>query len=306
MNKFKIGLHSAILEHQDYDEVLDTCSSIGYQSLEVCAWPKGKGTRRYAGVSHVNVDNLDPTYIESIKNKAKQKNIDLAVLGYYPNPLDPNISDRNTYITHIKKVIKFSHLLGINRISTFIGKDKNLSIDANLELFKNVWPDIIAYAESYQVYVGIENCPMYFTKDEWPGGLNLASSPYIWRKMFELIPSKYFGLSYDPSHLSFQGMDYIKPLYEFKDRLIHIHLKDTYVDHQKLDEFGIFSYPLQYMTPKIPGHGDINWKSFIEALYNIKYQHHIVIEIEDKAFESSHDDVIQALDLSINHIKPFL
>lgn len=306
MNKFKIGLHSAILEHQNYDEVLDTCSSIGYQSLEVCAWPEGKGTRRYAGVSHINVDNLDPEYIKSIKEKAKQKNIELAVLGYYPNPLDPNISDRNTYIKHIKKVIKFSHLLGINRISTFIGKNKNLSIEDNFDLFKEVWPEIIAYAESYQVYVGIENCPMYFTQDEWPGGLNLASAPYIWRKMFEIIPSKYFGLSYDPSHLSFQGMDYIKPLHEFKDRLIHIHLKDTRVYQEKLDEFGIFAHPLQYMTPKIPGHGDIEWNAFIKALYDIKYPHHIVIEIEDKAFESSQEDILESLKQSLNHIKPFL
>jgi sugar phosphate isomerase/epimerase len=306
MNKLKVGLHSAILPDQSYNEVLDICYNIGYKSLEICAWPQGKSERRYAGVSHVDVDNLDPQYIASILSDAKEKNIDLAVLGYYPNPLDPDKEKSQAYIDHIKKVIKFSHLLGINKVSTFIGKNKQLTIEENLDLFSKVWPDIINYAASLKVYVGIENCPMYFTKDEWSGGLNLASSPAIWRKMFEIIPSKYFGLSYDPSHLSFQGMDYIKPLYEFKDRLIHLHLKDTKVNHDKLDEFGIFAYPLQYMDPKIPGSGDIDWKKFLDAVKDIDYKNHIVIEIEDKSFESSFEDVLKGLKLSLNHITPFL
>ncbi|QWB95172.1 sugar phosphate isomerase/epimerase [Mycoplasmatota bacterium] len=306
MTKLKVGLHSAILPDHSYEQVLDICSKIGYQSLEVCAWPQGKSERRYAGVSHVDVDNTDPVYINHILKEAKNKKIDLAVLGYYPNPLDPDKEKSNSYIKHIKKVIYFSHLLGIDKVSTFIGKDKDKSIEENLETFSKVWPEIIDYAASLKVYVGIENCPMYFTKDEWPGGLNLASSPAIWKKMFDIIPSKYFGLSYDPSHLSFQGMDYIKPLYEFKDRLIHIHLKDTLVNHEKLDMYGIFSYPLQYMDPKIPGLGDIDWNKFIQTIKDIKYKNNIVIEIEDKSFEGSFDDVLKGLELSLNHVKPFL
>jgi len=306
MTKLKVGLHSAILPDHSYEQVLDICSIIGYQSLEVCAWPQGKSERRYAGVSHVDVDNTDPKYINHILKEARNKKIDLAVLGYYPNPLDPDKEKSESYIKHIKKVIYFSHLLGIHKVSTFIGKDKDKTIEENLEIFSKVWPEIIDYAASLKVYVGIENCPMYFTKDEWPGGLNLASSPAIWKKMFEIIPSEYFGLSYDPSHLSFQGMDYIKPLYEFRDRLIHIHLKDTLVNHEKLDMYGIFSYPLQYMDPKIPGLGDIDWKKFLHAIKDIKYKNHIVIEIEDKSFEGSFADVLEALELSLNHVKPFL
>jgi sugar phosphate isomerase/epimerase len=306
MRKLKVGLHSAILPDHSYEQVLEICSNIGYKSLEVCAWPQGKSERRYAGVSHVDVDNTDPQYIKHILKSAKDKKIDLAVLGYYPNPLDPDKEKSDLYIKHIKKVIYFSHLLGINKVSTFIGKDKNKSVEENLETFSKVWPEIIAYAASLKVYVGIENCPMYFTKDEWPGGLNLASSPAIWRKMFEIIPSKYFGLSYDPSHLSFQGMDYIKPLYEFSDRLIHLHLKDTLINHDKLDEFGIFAYPLQYMDPKIPGLGDIDWQKFLKAVKDINYKNHIVVEVEDKDFEASFADVLNALELSLNHVIPFL
>lgn len=303
MNNFRIGLHSAILPDMNFEQVIDTLSQLGYQSVELCAWPQGKSERRYAGISHIDVDNLDSAYINHIKTYASTKSVDLACLGYYPNPLDPDQEKSQAYIKHIKKVIYFAHLLGVNRISTFIGKDKNKTIEENIESFKKVWPDIIDYAASLKVYVGIENCPMYFTKDEWPGGNNLASSPKIWREMFKIIPSKYFGLAYDPSHLNFQFMDYIKPLYEFKDRLIHIHLKDTKTDMNKFNDFGIFAPPLSYMDPKIPGKGSIDWKKFMQALKDIHYQHGIVIEIEDKDYEKSFKDVLTALKLSLKHIK---
>jgi sugar phosphate isomerase/epimerase len=271
-------------------------------SVELCAWPKEKANRKYAGVSHLDVDNTSDAYLNHIKSYAKSKDVEIVAIGYYPNPLDPNKENAKKYIDHIKKVVFFSHKLGINKVSTFIGKDKNKTVDENFKLFMDVWPDIIAYAESLKVYVGIENCPMYFTTDEWPGGNNLASSPVIWEKMFELIPSKYFGLSYDPSHLNFQFMDYIKPLYDFKDRLVHIHLKDTLVDMDKLNQVGIFTPPLDYMDPKIPGRGSIDWSKFLNALKDINYNQGIVIEIEDRAFEDSFESVIKSIELSIGHI----
>ncbi len=302
MRKFKIGLHSAILPNQTFEEVIDICHDKGYQSVELCVWPQGQSERRYAGVSHLDVENHDPAYINHVLDYAKQKDVEIVALGYYPNPLDPDQEKSEVAINHIKKVITFAHILGVNRVSTFIGKDKSKTVEENLKLFENVWPAIIAHAESLNVWVGIENCPMYFTTDEWPGGVNLASSPKIWKAMFDAIPSPYFGLSYDPSHLNFQGMDYIKPLHEFKDRIHHIHIKDTLVDLEQLDNVGIFAYPLEYMTPKIPGKGSIDWKSFLKNVASSGYDEGMVIEIEDKDYEGSFDDVLTALDLSIHHI----
>lgn len=302
MSELKIGLHSAILPKQSYEEVIDICHQKGYRSLEVCVWPQGKSERRYAGVSHLDVDNHDPAYIKHILNYAKANDVELVALGYYPNPLDPDKEKRDTYINHIKKVIQFAHLLGINKVSTFIGKDKTKTVEDNLLIFKDIWTPIISYAESLNVWVGIENCPMYFTKDEWPGGHNLASSPKIWRQMFDLIPSSSFGLSYDPSHLNFQGMDYIKPLIDFKDRIHHVHIKDTLVDLDKLDEVGIFAYPLEFMSPKIPGKGSIDWHAFLKQLKHNHYHEGIVIEIEDRDYEETFDDVLTSLELSLDHV----
>jgi sugar phosphate isomerase/epimerase len=302
----KLGLLSAILEEYDFEEVIDLASELGYKSVELACWPRGRGNRRYAGTSHIDVVNLTKEKADEITAYAASKEIQIHALGYYPNPLDPDKKTRIAAVNHIKALIKASSMLGINRISTFIGKDKNKTIEDNWELFSQTWPDIIDYAEKMKVRVGIENCPMYFTEDEWPGGLNLASSPYIWKRMFEIIPSSFFGLSYDPSHLHLQRMDYISPLYDFKDRIFHIHLKDIAVDESKLNEHGIFTHPMNYMSPRIPGRGGIDWKKFMGALKETEFSHCACVEIEDKDYEDNTDSVVRALQESFETISPLL
>ena len=302
----KLGLHSAILADYSFEQVVDLVSEIGYQAVELACWPIAKAERRYAGVTHIDISDVNDKKIEYINRYCKERNVQIAVLGYYPNPLDPNLENRTTYIQHLKSLILVAGALGINKISTFIGKDKNKTVEENMELFKEIWTPIIEFAKLHKVWVGIENCPMYFTKDEWPGGLNLASSPHIWRQMFEIIDSEYFGLSYDPSHLYLQRMDYIKPIYQFKDKIKHIHIKDIKIYPDKIDEYGIFTYPLHYMAPKIPGHGGIDWGSFASALQDIGFKGAACVEIEDKSFEGSNESVLKAINLSFKHMSQFI
>lgn len=301
----KIGLLSAILPNLSFEETIDLASEYKYQAVELACWPWGKSTRRYAGVTHINVDELDEEKANYILDYAKSKNVEIAALGYYPNPLIEDEEKRSFFQEHIKKVIKASSMLKVNRVSTFIGKNQFISEEENFELFKKYWPSIIAYAEKLKVYVGIENCPMYFTKDEWPGGQNLASSPYIWKQMFEAIPSKYFGLSYDPSHLYLQRMDYLKPIKEFKEKIFHIHFKDILLFPDKIDEYGIFTYPLRYMQPKIPGEGGIDWEAFVNELKEIDYKYYACVEIEDKDYEDSFESVKEAIKKSYNNTYKF-
>ena len=293
----KLGFVSAILPELSFEELIDYAAALKYECVEVCCWPLGKAERRYAGVTHIDVDTLDGRKINHINQYVKQKNITISALGYYPNPLDPDLEKGAFYIQHIKKVIEASAKLGVNRINTFIGRDKNRSVDENFDLFRKLWPDIIKYAEDRNVKVGIENCPMIFTKDEWPGGNNLATTPVIWRRMFSEIDSEFFGLNYDPSHLLWQQMDYIKPLYEFKGKLFHIHLKDARVYPDKLDEVGIMAYPLEFHTPKLPGLGDIDWRKFFSALNDIRYDGPVCVEVEDKAYEGTLESRKYSLDL---------
>ena len=302
----KLGFVSAILDQSNFEEMIDTASNLGFQCVEVACWPEGKATRRYAGVTHINVDELSDEKITYIKDYCAKKNVEISALAYYPNPLDADLEKRAFYIDHIKKVIIAANKLGVGTITGFIGRVPNKTVEENLEIFKEVWTPIVKLAEEQKVKIAIENCPMLFTKDEWPGGQNLATTPAIWRKMFELIPSDNLGLNYDPSHFVWQQIDYIKPLYEFKHKIFHVHYKDIKIYKDKLNDVGIMAYPLQYMSPKLPGLGDIDWGKYVSALTDIGYKGYTCIEIEDKAFEGSAEDVKKSLILSKRYIDQFV
>jgi sugar phosphate isomerase/epimerase len=301
-----IGFVSAILPNLSFEEIINFAQQHDFKCVELMCWPKGKAERRYAGVTHLDVDELDASKISAIKEYQRQKGIYISGLGYYPNPLDPDPAKSTFYFEHIRKVIKAAALLDIPVVNTFIGRDHTRSVNDNFEVFKDKWPPIIKLAEENQIKIGIENCPMLFTQDEWPGGKNLATTPAIWERMFDVIPSKYFGLNFDPSHLVWQQMDYIQPLYNFKERLHHIHLKDVRLYKNKLDRVGIMATPLEYHSPKIPGLGDVNWSRFFSALTDIRYRGPVCIEVEDKAFEGSDKDIETAILTSRQYLSQFL
>jgi len=301
-----LGFVSAILAEKSFGEVIEFASENQFKCVEIMCWPLGKAERRYAGVTHINADDLDDAKTSEIKSILEKNKVYISGLGYYPNPLDADSTQAEVYIEHIKKVIRTAAKLDIPVVNTFVGRDPVLSVEDNLKKFADVWPEIIKVAEENNIKVGIENCPMLFTRDEWPGGKNLATTPVIWREMFSIIPSPNFGLNYDPSHLVWQQMDEIKPIYDFSEKLFHIHLKDVKVYPDKLNEVGIMAYPLDYHSPKIPGLGDVDWRGFFSALTSVKYRGPVCIEVEDKAFEDSEEDIKSAILTSRNYLKQFL
>lgn len=302
----KLGFITAILDNSSFKEVITTAKEIGYECLEVACWPVEKASRRYAGVTHIDIEALDDKKIEEIKTYCKEKKIEISALAYYPNTITDNLEKRNQYINHLKNMIKTAPKLNVGIITTFIGRVENKTVEENLEIMKEVWTPIIKLAEQYKVKIAIENCPMLFDSQQWPGGQNLMTTPAIWRKAFALIPSDYFGLNYDPSHFVWQKIDYIKPLYEFKDKIFHVHFKDIKIYPDKLNDCGIMAYPLQYMSPKLVGLGDINWGSYVSALTDIGYDGYACIEIEDKAFEGTSEKIVKSLKLSYGYIRQFV
>ncbi len=283
----QLGFVTAILPDLSFEEVLKFAAQTGYDCVEVMCWPKGEAERRYAGVTHIDVTDFDERRAAEVKALVQASGVGISGLGYYPNPLTPDEEEGEVYIEHIKKVIRASALLGINRMNTFIGRDWTKSVDDNWPRFLELWPPVIEYAEEQGVKVGIENCPMFFTNDEWPGGKNLASTPAIWRRMFEAIPSDHFGLNYDPSHLVWQMMDYLKPMRDFRHKLFHVHAKDVRLDRHRLDEVGIMANPLEYHSPKLPGLGEVDWGKFVSVLGDAGYDGPVCVEVEDRAYEGS-------------------
>ena len=304
----KFGLLTAILDGWTYEEAVDIAAEMGFSCLEVACWPAGKAERRYAGVSHIDAERVleDDDYAKYVLDVAAANNIRISSLAFYPNVLDPDQEKSEAAIAHLKALIKASAKLGVNMVTTFIGKDQHKTLEENIELFKQVWPDIISLAEENGVKVGIENCPMLFGPDQWPGGQNLMCTPAIYRRLFEIIPSPNFGINFDPSHYVWQQLDYLKTVYDFKDRIFHVHFKDIKLYPDKLAECGVLAYPLDYMSPKIPGQGDVNWGAFVSALNDIRYDGCAVIEVEDKAFEGSREDILSSIRLSKHYLDNFL
>ena len=302
----QLGFVSAILPDLGLEEVMQFAADSGFDCVEVMCWPKGPAERRYAGVTHIDVAGFDAAAAERVQALTRRTGVSISALGYYPNPLAPDPAEREAYHTHLRAVIDAARLLGLPTINTFVGRDPARSIDDNWPLFREVWPPLVRYAAERGINIGIENCPMLFTKDEWPGGKNLAISPAVWRQMFEEIPDANFGLNYDPSHMIWQQMDEVRPIEEFAPRLFHVHAKDVRLDRRRLDEVGILAVPLAYHTPKLPGLGDVRWGALFAALTDVGYRGAVCVEVEDRAYEGSLEDRTRALRQSATYLRQFM
>jgi len=302
----QLGFVSAILGDLTLEEVFAVAKDNGYDCVELMCWPRGDVGRRYAGVTHVDVSDFSESMASEVKDMARNYGVQISGLGYYPNPLSPNEEEADVAIKHIYKVIDAAAMLGIKQANTFVGRDWTKSVDANWARFEETWKPIVEHAQRSDVRIGIENCPMIFSNDEWPGGKNLATTPAIWRRMYESIPSKYFGLNFDPSHFVWLHMDYLAPLREFADRIFHVHAKDVRVDQQRLDQVGIMANPQDYHVPKLPGLGDIDWGKFFSVLSDLGYQGPVCVEVEDRAYEGPIENRKASLQQSHTYLRNFI
>lgn len=304
----KLGFITSILDTYTYEEVIDFASAHGFECVEVASWKKEKAERRYAGVSHIDAERVlqDDSYAAHIADYAKERNVEISSLAYYPNTMDADPVKRSAAVEHLKNVILASARLGVNMVTTFIGRDQTKTVEDNLELVKEIWPDLIRTAEENGVRIAIENCPMLFGPDQWPGGQNLMTTPAVWRKIFAILDSDSLGINYDPSHFVWQMIDPIRPLYEFKDKIFHVHYKDIKLYPERLNDCGIMAYPLEFMAPKIPGLGDVDWGRYVSALTDIGYDGYSCIEVEDRAFEGSQEMIEKSLVLSQRYLRQFV
>ncbi|MSU79164.1 MAG: sugar phosphate isomerase/epimerase [Gemmataceae bacterium] len=299
----KLGFVSAILPDLSLEEVFSFAADEGFGCVELMCWPPGDGAdRRYAGVTHLDVTNVTDTLVEQVRGLVHKTGVQVSGLGYYPNPLHPDPAHRERVVTHLKRVIQAAPHLGVHVVNTFIGRDWTKSVKDNWPMFDQVWPDLAQFAEAVGVRIGIENCPMLFTLDEWPGGANLAITPAIWRTMFDKIPT--LGLNFDPSHLVWQHIDIPRAIREFGKRFVHVHAKDARINVDGIYQHG--SMGLDWHTPKLPGLGDVNWSTFFSALTDTGYQGAVCIEVEDRAYEGSLATRIRSLKQSKRYLEQFI
>jgi sugar phosphate isomerase/epimerase len=302
----KLGLLTAPLPDVPLFEIADWASAQGFEQLEVCCWPVTAGAnRRYAGTTHIDVDNLSSGQADEIVGELSKRKITMSALGYYPNNLHPDEAHRVSVNEHTMKVIRAAGLMGVPVVSTFIGADASKTQAENWEQAQKIWPNIVKFAEDNNVRIAIENCPMIFSKDEWPSGHNLAYSPKIWREIFAKFGTT-VGLNLDPSHLLWQMIDIERVIREFGSRIYHTHVKDMEIDRDGLYENGIMSGGIGWQRPRLPGYGEINWSKFVATLSQVGYDGVLCIEHEDRRFEGSDELVKQGFLIARNQIAPLL
>jgi sugar phosphate isomerase/epimerase len=303
----QLGLNTTPFPSWPLERVAEWAAETGFSMLEVCCWPAGSGdARRYAGVTHIDVGRLTDGKAQGINAMLQEKGIGISALAYYPNNLHPQAAHRRSVNNHTKKVIEAAARLGVGTVCTFVGNDKNRSVPENLDRFETVWAPIVRHAEEHGVRIAIENCPMIFSYDEWPGGNNLAYSPAIWRELFERIPSGSFGLNFDPSHLVWQLIDLERAITEFGSRIFHVHAKDLEIRREGLYEHGVMSAGIGWQVPRLPGLGEVRWDRFFAALYSIGYDGPVIIEHEDRGFEGSDELVIRGFHLARDVLSPYV
>jgi sugar phosphate isomerase/epimerase len=303
----KLGLLTAAFPGLTLGEVAEWAGANGFDTLEIACWPAGSGEqRRYAGVSHIDAEHLDASGALAIREMLAARELDISSLAYYPNHLHPDPDHRAGVGAHLDRVIDAAVLLGVEVVGTFVGADPARSLTENLRSFAELWPPIVERARGKGVKIAIENCPMLFSDDEWPFGTNLARTPHIWREMFNVIPEGGFGLNLDPSHLVWQMIDYERVVYDFADRILHVHAKDMEIDRGGLQEHGVLGAGLNWQVPRLPGLGEVRWDRFLAALYAVGYDHVVSIEHEDRAFEGDDELVKRGFLIARNALRPYI
>jgi sugar phosphate isomerase/epimerase len=300
----KLGLLTAPFPRRSLKQVAAWAASEGFEMLEVACWPAAGGERRrYAGTSHIDVTRLD---IGAVRDELDRNGLEISSLAYYPNNLHPDPAERRAANTHLRKVIGAAAKLDVGIVGTFVGRDQTKNVPDNFREFRKIWPRLVDHAESRGVKIAIENCPMIFSWDEWPGGNNLAWCPAHWDAMFEAIPDANFGLNLDPSHLVWLMIDYERAVYDYADRIFHAHAKDMEIRRDGLYRHGTLSSGMGWQVPRLPGLGEVRWDRFVAALYAAGYDHALSIEHEDRGFEETEELVKRGFLIARDALRPYV
>jgi sugar phosphate isomerase/epimerase len=300
----KLGLLTAAFPDSTLDEVAEWAAANGFDMLEIACWPAAGGERRrYAGVSHIDVESLD---VDAVHETMSRHGLEISSLAYYPNNLHPDSEEREAANAHLKRVVEAAEALGVGIVGTFIGRDKSKNVPDNFEEFRAVWPALVEHAGEHGVRIAIENCPMIFSWDEWPGGTNLASTPAAWDEMFSIVDRANFGLNLDPSHLVWLQVDYERVVRDYAAKIFHVHAKDLEIDRDGLYRNGTISLGMGWQVPRLPGLGEVRWDRFVAALYRVGYDYVVSIEHEDRSFEGTEELVKRGFLISRDVLRPLL
>jgi sugar phosphate isomerase/epimerase len=278
--------------------------SFGYDGLELACWG-----------DHFEVNKADQAYCDEKKSLLEKHNLELFSISTHlvGQAVSDNIDERHKAILpayiwgdgdpegvrqraaeEIKETARAAARLGVKQVNGFTGSPiwqylyafppvSQKMIDKGYEDFAKRWIPILDVFKEVGVKFGLEVHPTEIAFDIATAERTLKALDYH--------PS--FGFNYDPSHMGYQGVDYVEFIYRFSERIFHVHIKDARWSLVPGD-IGVFGGHTDFGDRRrfwdfvSPGRGNINFQHIIRALNNINYQGPLSVEWEDSGMDREH------------------
>jgi sugar phosphate isomerase/epimerase len=223
--------------------------------------------------------NLSDSAIDQILSTARSAGIRIVSIEYFgPNHTDPDAAKRAAAQADFIRALEFCHRLGCKFVGTFSGGQPGATMDDQAKAFADVFNEkYLPVCEKLDVSTGWEN---------YPSNANFASTPAAMQAIFDRVPSKRLGLEFDPSHFMRLFIDPIPVAWQFKDRILAAHAKDTEIIQPILQQVGIAGHG--WWRYRIPGQGIVNWTAFLSVLLQARFNGGIAVEHEDPFWDVPH------------------
>lgn len=303
----KLGMLTACLPQWDLARIAQFAAGQGYERLEVAVWPAVGG--REFEASHLSVATMTERDAEATRQLLDRTGLEISALAYYENNLHPDPRHRAEVRTHLKHAVDAAQLLGVPCVGTFIGRDTGRSVRENMAEGDRVLPELVDYAGERGVTLIIENCVMEgWHPDGYPG--NIAYSPELW----EWVTGLGFGLNWDPSHLTWIGIDPLETILPFARHIVHAQAKDVELFERKRDRYGFFGAVDKGGNPwetgwwrfRVPGRGVVDWPRVVDRLYEAGFDGTLSVEHEDPLWGGTDDRILEGLRIAHRTLRPLI
>ena len=248
-----IGLLTARFKEKKLTEIIEWAAGAGFRAAEVAS-------------KHIGLDKSGQD--DEVRELLERTGLRFSSIAHYDKDClnSPERASRE-----LVKAVSRATDFGTDVVCALSGlplegETKEDSID---ERFKAAFGPAVEEAEKRGVKIAIEN---------W-----FATSFQhfeLWDRAFDRVPSGALGLNYDPSHLHWQGIDYIGGVARYAKKIFHVHAKDVTIDRARLRSVGCLAKG--WWRYSIPGQGEVDWGSFVGALRSAGYDGVVSIEHEDR------------------------
>ncbi|MGV9866740.1 sugar phosphate isomerase/epimerase family protein [Rhodococcus koreensis] len=295
----KLGMLTACLPQWTLEQIAEWAATTGYQALEVAVWPQTGG--RDFEAAHLPVTDFGAAAVDRTRALFDRTGLELSAFAYYENNLHPDPLRRSEINAHLRHAINAAAALDVPYVGTFIGRDPALSVVQNQREAEKVFPELVDFAGERGVKLIIENCVMEgWHPDGYPG--NIAYSPELWEWMFSLD----LYLNWDPSHLTWIGIDPLEAITPYIDRIVHAQAKDVQLDAHARNRFGFFGtvdkdddpWRTGWWRYRVPGRGQVDWNAVVDTLHEAGFAGTLSVEHEDPLWSGTDEKILTGLDIA--------